>query len=406
MNIMVIDDTPLSRKMMVRALKAVETSITSVTLIIKVYEGSDGKDSLIMMSKSVASRKLINNINNNNNNIYYDIIFIDSEMIEMNGSIAIEKLRNEYNYNGKIYAITGHANITEHMKLKESGANEVYVKPLLVGQLKIIIEEYINNLPPEEINNSNNCATPSYDSEAVNKPSTCNTNNTNNSNNENDGGGILMTSFNPNELIKPRLSITKSNLLNMSINTNLRLNNNNNNININSIIQESPPPPKQYVCLNVMVVDDTLMHRKMIIKLLQTIEIMLSTSLIILKIITHEGEDGLDALTLMSKSLTAISITTNETIIENSLNFHFDLIFIDYNMLQMNGDVAIQNLRLKYQYKGPIYAVTANESIEDNNKLRLAGATDVYIKPLKIEQAKVIIEGIFIIFITGVFNFR
>jgi CheY-like chemotaxis protein len=145
------------------------------------------------------------------------------------------------------------------------------------------------------------------------------------------------------------------------------------------------------IVLNVMVVDDTAMHRKMVIRSLQAVES--ANSLLTLTI--HEGEDGRDAIAMVVRASAAAAAAsgTSATAAADGGPLRFDVIFMDFNMVHVNGDEAIKAIRQQHGFRGPIYAVTANECESEHAKLRDAGATCIFIKPLRLDQLRLLMDG-------------
>ena len=130
LHVMVVDDTPMHRKMIIRALKAIEGTKRS-NLIIHIHEGTDGSDAIEMVAQSnspTAKHK-------------YDVIFIDYDMVNINGAVAIKSVREKHGYLGRIFAVTANESEAEHMKLKEAGATSIFIKPLRIEQLKLLIDD-------------------------------------------------------------------------------------------------------------------------------------------------------------------------------------------------------------------------------------------------------------------------
>lgn len=157
LNIMVVDDTPLSRKMMKRAFKTIAGDLIKGLKIV-VHVGEDGGDAIKMMEKASTCRSslkasgtgvaggtisgsgLTDAEEDETSGIYYDMLFIDSEMLKVNGAEAIQTIRQRLNYGGFIYAVTGHGTSEELSRLLEAGATDVYTKPVGIDQLKTLVE--------------------------------------------------------------------------------------------------------------------------------------------------------------------------------------------------------------------------------------------------------------------------
>ena len=186
LHIMVVDDAPSNRKMLCRAIKAVESSGVCT---ISISEGSSGEDAVEMVSKASSTRKrpdsqISDRVHNFDSNIptpiggssvvalpsvaggvsavatdcqgstvvsalgtltpietvYYDMIFMDSEMPIMNGKEAIEIIRQKLHYQGLIYSVTGNDNRAQLQELRDAGATSVYLKPMKVAHVAELIK--------------------------------------------------------------------------------------------------------------------------------------------------------------------------------------------------------------------------------------------------------------------------
>lgn len=338
LNIMVVDDAPLGRKMMKRALKSIENS-KATSIMIKVFEGVDGSDAVSMMAKASPSRQPVISDGDSlhGGRIFYDLIFIDSEMEKVCGPDAIRTIRNEFGYDGQIYAVTGHATTESHLGLMEAGASGVFVKPLLVDQLRSLVEGYVASIAP-----NNEMSLSAMFREGGSMNSRC-------------GGpmGIFSQGVGPSAIRS-----SKSGSSNGSARTKFSL--------------------------RILIVDDTPVQRKILARALRSIEKQKSSYL---NVNILEAEDGSAAVKLVEASASS------------DPPLHFDLIFMDYDMPIIDGASAIRIIRDKCLHYGPIYAVTANENMAIQEKLRSAGATHVYIKPVHLDQLKKILEGMYYMFL-------
>jgi len=146
LNIMVVDDTPLSRKMMKRALKTIAGELTR-SVKLQVHEGGDGADAVVMVENAAPSRAIAaaaaaigGDEESRSTVVYYDMLFIDSEMAVVSGAEAITAIRGRLNYTGPVYAVTGHGTGQELDRLTAAGATSVFTKPVGVQQLTRLIE--------------------------------------------------------------------------------------------------------------------------------------------------------------------------------------------------------------------------------------------------------------------------
>jgi len=342
LNIMVVDDAPLGRKMMSRAFRSIENS-KSMPLMIRVHEGTDGTDAIAMMAKAASSRQsAVKDDEPSKCSIFYDLIFIDSEMANISGPEAIRIIRSEHKYCGSIHAVTGHACADSHSNLKQAGATSVFTKPLLVDQLRNVVEAYASSIIPNEMSLSNQgrliCTMNARSSPfASNIPGI-------------HPYGSNSYKSSDNNSVQPILSTSKSHSSSGK-----------------GLVGDSG------TLLNILVVDDTPVQRKILVRALRTIEHQKSPSLVI---DIQEGCDGTEAVALVKSSVV-----------------HFDLIFMDYDMPKLDGGSAIRAIREDLGHHGPIYAVTANENSSEHDKLQAAGATRIFIKPVKLQDLTTIVES-------------
>lgn len=83
--------------------------------------------------------EIIENIQNGN---LYDIIWLDIQMPLMNGYQTIEKLRNEYKYNGIVIGVTGYIDNTSVEKAIQLGMNYVVGKPIDKVKIRTFCEKF------------------------------------------------------------------------------------------------------------------------------------------------------------------------------------------------------------------------------------------------------------------------
>lgn len=112
--------------------------------------------------------------------------------------------------------------------------------------------------------------------------------------------------------------------------------------------------------LNVLVAEDNLMNQKIILKILQNINITAS--------IVNNGQQVLDELAKHS----------------------YDLILMDMEMPVMDGIESTKNIRnsLAEDLQPVIIAITANAFLEDREKCLQAGMNDFLTKPVAIDDVK------------------
>lgn len=118
---------------------------------------------------------------------------------------------------------------------------------------------------------------------------------------------------------------------------------------------------KQY---NVLLVDDSILNRKMMHKLLKTIPIF-----------THiyTGEDGADALKKIK-------------------NHHYEisLVLLDKNMPVMDGWESVKHMRTTLSYNNLVFGLTGEDSPEEIKEFVHRGADYVIVKPLDNEKIQLI----------------
>lgn len=115
------------------------------------------------------------------------------------------------------------------------------------------------------------------------------------------------------------------------------------------------PLQKKYEELSVLVVDDNLINRKVISKMLQT-----------LGITPHIAQDGLEALSTVEQN-------------------RFDVIFMDVQMPNMDGITAVKHIRAMPITQPFIIALTANAFAEDREECLASGMDGFLSKPINYE---------------------
>ena len=71
----------------------------------------------------------------------YDVIFMDSEMPNMNGPAATRLIREQLGYKGLIIGVTGNALPDDIANFKDHGADDVLVKPLKINQFDEVLSK-------------------------------------------------------------------------------------------------------------------------------------------------------------------------------------------------------------------------------------------------------------------------
>ena len=124
-----------------------------------------------------------------------------------------------------------------------------------------------------------------------------------------------------------------------------------------------------YSPLQVLVVDDSVMNRKMMIRLLMSSHH---------RCVCDEAAHGADACDKIKHTV-------------GSLN-SFDLILIDYQMPVMDGPTAIREIK-KMGFNGRIVGVTGNALPEDISMMVESGADKVLVKPIDASELDYVIGG-------------
>lgn len=138
MNVLVVDDMASNRKVLKRL-------IMMLKLNINCFELADGSDAVDVISKSLMTRPdptaCTSDRGEGNDSastsMYYDMIFMDSQMTKMDGPVATEIIKSKLKYEGLIYGVTGDVNSTE--RFLNAGAMEVIIKPMKKEKIEEII---------------------------------------------------------------------------------------------------------------------------------------------------------------------------------------------------------------------------------------------------------------------------
>ena len=130
--------------------------------------------------------------------------------------------------------------------------------------------------------------------------------------------------------------------------------------------------------LNILVVDDSKMNRKLLTRLLEREGYS-----------CDQAEDGLVALDKVKQRLDldvkGSSTTTTTTARSNR---PYDSILLDYEMPNLNGPCAAQKMRQLPGFSSYIVGITGNVLPEDVNLFKKCGADEVLPKPLNITTLK------------------
>ena len=127
-HVLVVDDMKSNRKILCKALGTLNCHIVC-------SEACDGVEAVEIIAKSLAKHPAL--VKPTRTGIYYDIVLMDAQMTTMDGPIAAKKMRDELNYRGKIYGVTGDLKCID--EFKASGADNVFLKPLKVNVLQGLI---------------------------------------------------------------------------------------------------------------------------------------------------------------------------------------------------------------------------------------------------------------------------
>ena len=106
--ILVVDDAPLNRTMLIRLLR---------TRCSSSMEAENGLEAVEKLRQSIAD------------GVSFDVILMDSCMPVMDGPTATRLIR-EMGFEGLIFGVTGNALPEDVASFKASGANDVFIKPL------------------------------------------------------------------------------------------------------------------------------------------------------------------------------------------------------------------------------------------------------------------------------------
>ena len=125
-NVMVIDDSELSRKLL---MKLIESNCSNI----KVYSAVDGLNALL---KIVGFKNKIDQ--------HLSMIFVDNVMPHITGELLSKILRG-IGYTGLIIGITGNGLEEDKKSFIDNGADYVFVKPFTKDKLNKILEFIKNN---------------------------------------------------------------------------------------------------------------------------------------------------------------------------------------------------------------------------------------------------------------------
>ena len=146
-HMMIVDDMGSNRKVLRRALQSIDSSIGCV-------EHVDGTDAVAAVAASLSVHQIRcasdadkgtaidNNVADSSFIIspeipFYDIIFIDCQMVNLDGPAAVEQMRKEHGYTGLIYGVSGDARSLD--TFRQMGATDAFEKPMKRANLEMII---------------------------------------------------------------------------------------------------------------------------------------------------------------------------------------------------------------------------------------------------------------------------
>lgn len=115
-SVLVVDDSPLARKMLVRALPA--------EWDIEVLQASNGLEALALYRQGKV-----------------DVMFLDLTMPEMDGYQVLETLRRE-DLNCLVIVVSADIQEKAQERVRELGAIAFVKKPVDAARLKVVLKEY------------------------------------------------------------------------------------------------------------------------------------------------------------------------------------------------------------------------------------------------------------------------
>eukprot|EP00602_Paraphysomonas_sp_CaronLab_P003234 CAMPEP_0185018422 /NCGR_PEP_ID=MMETSP1103-20130426/1154_1 /TAXON_ID=36769 /ORGANISM="Paraphysomonas bandaiensis, Strain Caron Lab Isolate" /LENGTH=613 /DNA_ID=CAMNT_0027548233 /DNA_START=927 /DNA_END=2768 /DNA_ORIENTATION=- len=290
---LVVDDSPLNRKMLVSILKMWFPTID---------EAENGEESVKAVKTSQERGKP------------YDIIFMDNVMPVMDGVEATAAIR-ALGVRAPIIAVTGNVLPVDRTLMMDAGVNSIATKPLRLQQL-------------EEILLSTKISSVSRVSAKENRGGL---------GSKSDSGRSVET---PPSLSQKHESDPQTKYVEMAV--------------INT--------PK------ALVVDDSLMNRKMLVSMLKSWYAVID-----------QAADGLEALRSVQESLASAS--------------PYDIIFMDGVMPTMGGIETTEAIR-SLGVSTPIVAVTGNVSAEDRDAMLAAGVNVVASKPIRLQRVEEILKDV------------
>ena len=124
--IMVVDDSPIIRKILTKAIRSCKVEIDTI------FEAANGIEALDILSKE-----------------WIDIVFTDLNMPKMGGMELIENIRkDDANMNTPVVVVSSIQNDAVINQAKELGVLYYLKKPFKPEQINLIFDDILGNLDP------------------------------------------------------------------------------------------------------------------------------------------------------------------------------------------------------------------------------------------------------------------
>ena len=144
--LLVVDDSFLNVKMMIRQLKgaqsrcpnlfqdacavAAEEGPSSQRVEMEVAEADDGLGAVALVQRAMEEGRP------------FDVVFMDSVMMQMQGPEAAQAMR-AMGFGGMIVGVTGNVMADDVAQYLQAGADRVLFKPVVVDQLDAVLKMFI-----------------------------------------------------------------------------------------------------------------------------------------------------------------------------------------------------------------------------------------------------------------------
>jgi len=115
MRILVVDDSALNRKVLIKMLNKIESTFLENQLNFDIHEAEDGVPALKLLQSSSQ---------------VFHIVFIDNIMLNMNGPETAKIMRGTHHFEGKIIGVTGNSMDADVSEFINNGADRVLIKPI------------------------------------------------------------------------------------------------------------------------------------------------------------------------------------------------------------------------------------------------------------------------------------